>query len=174
MRWWHHQLTHLNIHKDWSRNVFRKNVKFQNVTTLFNISYPIFIMFAPICREIFMLSFEIMVILDWTSPLSWRLIRDHVTWGLIACGRFLGTSHLPLNLPILANHFLTSDGITCCWQEILFCHEKLINATPKRLPGKCTSIEFPHHLCRTRNAKFWKFHYLTWSSVGCYINLFFL
>ena len=26
-------------------------------------------MFAPICREIFTLSFEIMVILDWTSPL---------------------------------------------------------------------------------------------------------
>ena len=36
----------------------------------FLISYPIFIIFAPICREIFMLSFEIMVILDWTSPLS--------------------------------------------------------------------------------------------------------
>ena len=36
----------------------------------FLISYPIFIMFAPICREIFTLSFEIMVILDWTSPLS--------------------------------------------------------------------------------------------------------
>ena len=33
-------------------------------------SYPIFIIFAPICREIFMLSFEIMVILDWTFPLS--------------------------------------------------------------------------------------------------------
>ena len=36
----------------------------------FLISYPIFIIFAPICREIVMLSFEIMVILDWTSPLS--------------------------------------------------------------------------------------------------------
>ena len=35
----------------------------------FLISYPIFIIFAPICREIFTLSFEIMVILDWTSPL---------------------------------------------------------------------------------------------------------
>ena len=30
----------------------------------------IFIIFAPICREIFTLSFEIMVILDWTSPLN--------------------------------------------------------------------------------------------------------
>ena len=35
----------------------------------FLISYPIFIIFEPICREIFTLSFEIMVILDWTSPL---------------------------------------------------------------------------------------------------------
>ena len=35
----------------------------------FLISYPIYIIFAPICREIFTLSFEIMVILDWTSPL---------------------------------------------------------------------------------------------------------
>ena len=33
VRRWHHQLSHLNIHKDWSRNVFRKNLKFQNVTT---------------------------------------------------------------------------------------------------------------------------------------------
>ena len=31
--------------------------------------YPFFIIFAPICREMFTLSFEIMVILDWTSPL---------------------------------------------------------------------------------------------------------
>ena len=29
-------------------------------------------MFAPICREIFTLSFEIVVILDWTSPLTVR------------------------------------------------------------------------------------------------------
>ena len=69
VRAWHHQLAHLNIHKDWSRNVFRKNVKFQNGLN-FLISYPIFIIFAPICREIFTLSFEIMVILDWTSPLK--------------------------------------------------------------------------------------------------------
>ena len=27
-------------------------------------------MFAPICRDIFTLSFEIMVILDWTCPLT--------------------------------------------------------------------------------------------------------
>ena len=31
MRRWHHQLAHLNIHKDWSRSVFGKNMKFQNV-----------------------------------------------------------------------------------------------------------------------------------------------
>ena len=68
MRWWHHQLTHLNIHKDWSRNVFPKKCEISKCHN-FLISYPIFIIFAPICREIFMLSFEIMVILDWTSPL---------------------------------------------------------------------------------------------------------
>ena len=35
-------------------------------------------MFAPICREIFTLSFEIMVILDWTSPLrtSYRILTS--------------------------------------------------------------------------------------------------
>ena len=44
MRGWHHQLTHLNIHKDWSRNVFWKNVKFQNVTTsLFLIRFSSFL-----------------------------------------------------------------------------------------------------------------------------------
>ena len=44
VRRWHHQLTHLNIHKDWSRNVFRKNVKFQNVTTsLFLIRFSSFL-----------------------------------------------------------------------------------------------------------------------------------
>ena len=30
-------------------------------------------MFAPICREICTLSFEIMVILEWTSPLNWNM-----------------------------------------------------------------------------------------------------
>ena len=44
VRRWHHQLAHLNIHKDWSRNVFRKNVKFQNViTSLFSIRFSSFL-----------------------------------------------------------------------------------------------------------------------------------
>ena len=34
--------------------------------------------FAPICREIFTLSFEIMVILDWTSPLSIPCMPYHI------------------------------------------------------------------------------------------------
>ena len=48
----------------------------------FLISYPIFIIFAPICGGIFTLSFEIMLILDWTSPLIisalsyWRGIQE--------------------------------------------------------------------------------------------------
>ena len=41
----------------------------------FLISYPICIIFAPICREIFTLSFEIMIILDWTSPLKTDLLN---------------------------------------------------------------------------------------------------
>ena len=40
VRAWHHQLAHLNIHKDWSRNVSWKNVKFQNaITSLFLIRF---------------------------------------------------------------------------------------------------------------------------------------
>ena len=52
------------FHKEWSRIVrFRKNVKFQNVTT-FLISYPIFNkaqMFALSVGKFCTLSFEIMV-----------------------------------------------------------------------------------------------------------------
>ena len=33
VRWWHHQLTHLHIHIDWSRNVLWKFAKLQNVIT---------------------------------------------------------------------------------------------------------------------------------------------
>ena len=40
----------------------------------FLISYPIFIIFAPICMEIFTLSFKIMITLDWTSPLIKRIL----------------------------------------------------------------------------------------------------
>ena len=44
MRGWHHQLAHLNIHKDWSRSVFGKNMKFQNViTSLFLIRFSSFL-----------------------------------------------------------------------------------------------------------------------------------
>ena len=41
VRGWHHQLAHFNIHKDWSRNVFRK--KYQNViSSLFLIQFSSF------------------------------------------------------------------------------------------------------------------------------------
>ena len=42
--------------------------------------------FAPICRDIFTLSFEIMVILDWTSPLSAKN-NKHVASHLGYSGR---------------------------------------------------------------------------------------
>ena len=41
------------------------------------LSDPIFIIFAPICGEIFTLSFEIMLILDWTSPLKCNSVSLH-------------------------------------------------------------------------------------------------
>ena len=53
VRVWHHHLTQLNIHKDWSRSVFRKYGKFQNVLCNFLISYPNFIIFVSFCREFF-------------------------------------------------------------------------------------------------------------------------
>ena len=37
--------------------------------------------FAPICREIFTLSFEIMIILDWTSPLRIFVIPVYIFNG---------------------------------------------------------------------------------------------
>ena len=44
VRVWHHHLTQLNIHKDWSRSVFRKYGKFQNVlTSLFLIRFSSFL-----------------------------------------------------------------------------------------------------------------------------------
>ena len=33
VRWWHHQITHLHIHIDWSRNVLWKFAKLQSVIT---------------------------------------------------------------------------------------------------------------------------------------------
>ena len=48
----------------------------------FLISYPIFIIFAPIYGKNFTLSFEIMVILDWTSPLKWHFEYLHLTYFL--------------------------------------------------------------------------------------------
>ena len=68
VRAWRHQLAHLNIHKDWSRNVSWKNVKFQNVITpLFLIRFSSF--FALFCREYFSLSFKFFKILVWSSSL---------------------------------------------------------------------------------------------------------
>ena len=45
VRGWHHQLAHLNIHKDWSRNVFRKKCEISKCH-IFLIFHPIFIIFS--------------------------------------------------------------------------------------------------------------------------------
>ena len=44
VRWWHHQLTHLHIHIDWSRNVLWKFAKLQSVITslFFNRFHQVF------------------------------------------------------------------------------------------------------------------------------------
>ena len=69
VRAWHHQLAHLNIHKELVKKCFLKKCEISKCHNSL-ISYPIFIIFAPIYREIFILSFEFKVILDWTSPLT--------------------------------------------------------------------------------------------------------
>ena len=70
MRQWHHHLTHLHIHIDWSRNVswkFAKTSKCHN----FLIFEPIFIRFSLLCLKMFTLSSEIIKLnLLWSSSLS--------------------------------------------------------------------------------------------------------
>ena len=75
VRGWHHQLAHLNIHKDWSRSVFRKKCEISKCH-FFLISHPIFIYFSLFCRKNCTLSFKIDSTLEWISPLS--IERDFV------------------------------------------------------------------------------------------------
>ena len=58
VRRWHHQLAHLHIHIDWSRNVLWKFAKLQSVVT-FLIFQPIFIRISLFCSQYFTLSSEI-------------------------------------------------------------------------------------------------------------------
>ena len=69
VRWWHHQLAHLHIHIDWSRNVSWKFAKLQNViTSLFFNRFSLG--FHCFCSENFTLSSEIKLEQLRTSPLS--------------------------------------------------------------------------------------------------------
>ena len=66
VRWWHHQLTHLHIHIDWSRNVLWKFAKLQSViTSLFFNRFSSG--FHCLCLKIFTLSSEIKLNLLWSS-----------------------------------------------------------------------------------------------------------
>ena len=74
VRRWHHQLTHLHIHIDWSRNVLWKLAKFQSVITSlfvnqFSSGFHCFV------QILFTLSSEIKLNLFWSSPLN----RRHTT-----------------------------------------------------------------------------------------------
>ena len=71
VRRWHHQLTHLHIHTDWSRNVswkFATTWKCHN----FLICQPIFIRFSLFSSENFTLSSEIKLDQLRASPLRRR------------------------------------------------------------------------------------------------------
>ena len=69
MRRWHHQLTHLHIHTDWSRNVSWNFAKLQNfITSLFFNRFSSG--FSLFCSENFTLSSEIKLDQLRTSPLS--------------------------------------------------------------------------------------------------------
>ena len=74
VRWWHHQLTHLHIHIDWSRNVLWKFAKLQSDIHNFLIFQPIFIRFSLLCLEIFTLSSEIKINLLWSSSLINKIL----------------------------------------------------------------------------------------------------
>ena len=52
--------------RNWSSSVFRKKIEISKCHN-FLISYPIFIIFALFCRELFSFSFKIYQILEWIS-----------------------------------------------------------------------------------------------------------
>ena len=70
MRRWHHHLTHLHIHIDWSRNVSWKFAKLQSVITslFFNRFSSGFHCYV---WKIFTLSSEIKLNLLWSSSIKW-------------------------------------------------------------------------------------------------------
>ena len=93
MRRWHHQLTHLHIHIDWSRNVSWKFAKLQKYHN-FLIFQSIFIRFSLFCSQIFTLSSEIKLILFWISSLineTWQSWSNslRLTWFLFQMQSFL-------------------------------------------------------------------------------------
>ena len=74
VRWWHHQLTHLHIHIDWSRNVSWKFAETSECHThSFLIFQPIFIRFSLFCSKFFTLSSEIKLNLLWISSLRFTI-----------------------------------------------------------------------------------------------------
>ena len=68
VRRWHHHLTHLHIHIDWSRNVSWKICETLKCHNLL-IFQPIFIRFSLLCLKFFTLSSEIKLNLLWSSSL---------------------------------------------------------------------------------------------------------
>ena len=95
VRRWHHQLTHLHIHTDWSRNVSWKFAKLESViTSLF--FQPIFIRFSLFCSENFTLSSEIKLDQLRTSPLrTLHQTISRVPWVWIDLTRLMLQNNVP-------------------------------------------------------------------------------
>ena len=94
---WHHQLTHLHIHIDWSRNVSWKFARLQSVITslLFNrfsSGFPLF------CSIFLTLSYEIKLNLFWISSL-----RGHFEGFRTTVPKYcnLNNHHLTLSLVLI-------------------------------------------------------------------------
>ena len=82
VRWWHHQLTHLHNHIDWSRNVLWNFAKLQSVITslFFNRFSSGFHCYV---WKIYTLSSEIKLNLLWSSSL--RTLNSLENWRRESC-----------------------------------------------------------------------------------------
>ena len=69
MRRWHHQLTHLNIHIDWSRYICFLKICETSECHSFLIFQPVFVRFSLFCSNFFTLSSDIKLNLFWISSL---------------------------------------------------------------------------------------------------------
>ena len=97
----HHQLTHLHIHIDVSRNVSWKFAKLPRVITLF-IFQPIFIRFSQFCSIFFTLSSEIKLNLFRISPFT-HSVHSEIICVVVSIDLSMFTSEWTNMYPICPN-----------------------------------------------------------------------